>query len=331
MSKLRPNKINFDDDDFVVEFEKEIQQDFVTFGIEENTEPEIKELTPQELEIIEKNEELEQLKKEIENQKQFMLDDLLQKKQEAQEIIENAQKEAQEIISKANEDAKNQKDEIIENAQKEAQEIIENSKTDGEKLIETSKEEIENSRIEATKNGYEDGYKDALEKLQEEFEEKIKNFDTFCNTQYEIKEKIIKSASKDILNIIFNISKKILSKELDEETLKTIIKNTISLLQKKENVNIIVSEKYAKLLYQIQKKEISNDELEIEFENFNKFEGFDLSYNPKLDEDTIIIENLKERYDSSIQSQLDVIIRNILENSKGQIDLGQYIEENETE
>ena len=67
MSKLRPNKINFDDDDFVVEFEKEIQQDFVTFGIEENTEPEIKELTPQELEIIEKNEELEQLKKEIEN------------------------------------------------------------------------------------------------------------------------------------------------------------------------------------------------------------------------------------------------------------------------
>ena len=49
-----------------------------------------------------------------------------------------------------------------------------------------------------------------------------------------------------------------------------------------------------------------------------------------LDDDTIIVENLKERYDASINSQLDVIIRNIYDNSQnGKLDLEQY--ENEAE
>ena len=45
----------------------------------------------------------------------------------------------------------------------------------------------------------------------------------------------------------------------------------------------------------------------------------------------IALENLKERYDASINSQLDVIIRNVYDNSQnGKLDLEQYLED-ETE
>ena len=65
-----------------------------------------------------------------------------------------------------------------------------------------------------------------------------------------VRDKILKSANKDMLDLILNITKKVLFKELDALTIEKIIKNTVSLLEKKENINIILSEKYARLLYE---------------------------------------------------------------------------------
>ncbi|MBQ7286654.1 MAG: hypothetical protein IJW73_02720, partial [Candidatus Gastranaerophilales bacterium] len=87
--------------------------------------------------------------------------------------------------------------------------------------------------------------------------------------------------------------------------------------------------KYARLLFEYQKQTLA-DEAEFNFEDFKQFENFEIVYNPSFDDDTIIVENLKERYDASINSQLDVIIRNIYDNSQnGKLDLEQY--ENEAE
>ena len=47
-----------------------------------------------------------------------------------------------------------------------------------------------------------------------------------------------------------------LIKELDVQTIDKIIKNAINNLEKKENINIILSEKYAKLLFEFQKKSL---------------------------------------------------------------------------
>ena len=68
--------------------------------------------------------------------------------------------------------------------------------------------------------------------------------------------------------------------------------------------------------------ECFNDfKLRFNFEDFKQYDNFNIVYNPSFDEDTIIVENLKERYDASISSQLDVIIRNIYDNSQnGKLD-----------
>ncbi|MBQ8848212.1 MAG: hypothetical protein IJ003_04640 [Candidatus Gastranaerophilales bacterium] len=321
MSRLKLDEINFNDDDFVVEIKNQSNKDVFKNTKKHSNFSKNKAQNPNQ----------EQLQKELEEAQQIISKAQL----EAQEILNNAKNEVDQLISKTNEELDLEKIKVLQEAQKNADEILtsanENSKKEAQDLIEHSKEDIEKARIEATNDGYKDGYKDGLEKIQEELEEKIKKFDKFCQQQYEIKEKIIKSASRDILDLITNISKKILLKEVDSTTLDKIIKSSISLLEKKENINIIVSEKYAKLLFELQQKTLE-EETELRFEDFKHYDNFNIIYNSKFDDDTIIIENLKERLDASIKTQLDVIIRDIYENSQnGKIDVEEYINENETE
>lgn len=320
MSRLRLSEINFNDDEVIVEVDVEQK----------------KELANKTQQILEQADVDAQNKaKEAQNKAQEIIDEatliLNRAKDEAQEIINSANAKAQEIQDKITtqlEEIEIQKNEIIEKANLEAKTIIEkaqeDSKAETEELIKKLKEDIEAERVETIKNAYSEGHSDGLAHIQEELEAKISNFDSFCAQNYEIRNKILKSANKDILDIILNITKKVLLKEIESKTIDKIIKNTISLLEKKENVTIILSQKYAKLLFELQKQSLSED-IEFNFEDFKQYENFDIVYNPSFDDDTIIIENLKERYDASINSQLDVIIRNIYDNSKnGKLDLEDY-------
>ncbi len=326
MSKLRADKISFDNDDFLVEVEKE--------ELPEISAPEVEAETG-----LKKQNEQELLKKQTIDESELILNRARASAQEivdnakieAQNTLQNAQNEAFELKQNEIEKARAEAEKILSQAREEASNILENSKRESSLILENSKEQIENERIEITKKGYEDGYRDGEGRIKDELDEKIKDFDKFCSNQYEIKNKILKTAGKDIFDIIVNISKKIILQEPDAKTLEKIIKNTINLLEKKENINIILSEKYAKILFELQKNALA-DGAELDFSQFKQFEGFDVLYNPELDDDTIIIENLKERFDASLKSQLDVIIRDILKNSNnGYLDAEQYLEENEPE
>lgn len=309
MSKLKIDNINFEESDFVVEVSKKEQKSEIS-----------KDKDIKENEVQKSHQEAELI--------------LNRAKEQAQSLLNEAQAEAEKILNDAQQEVQQRKQEIIDEAIKRADEIVENAKltsqNENEQLLATSKEEIEQERLETIKNAYEEGHKDGVNHAQEELEGKITDFDNFCSNQYEIRDKILKSANKDILDLIINISKKILLKELDAKTLDKIIKNAISMLEKKENITIILSEKYAKILYELQQKSLGED-IELNLENFKQYENFDVVFNPDFNNDTIIVENLKERYDASINSQLDVIIRNIYDNSQnGKLDLEQYIED-ETE
>ena len=256
--------------------------------------------------------------------------------EEAEDSQSEADKAANEIINAA----KVQADKIIEEAKNNAQSIISEAKAQAEKIIEegnVSKNEIltnaqmqiENQSQEAANKGYEEGYKDAQVKFFEEQEEKIKAFEEFCSQQNIVRDKILKNASREILNIIQNISKTVLLKEIDGEVLDKIIKKTISMFDKKEDIVIILSEKYAKLLYEFQKKEA---DIELNFDDFKKYKGFEVIYNKELSEDTIIVENPKERFCASILSQLDKITREIMNNTQnGNLETEEYDETQRTE
>ena len=335
MSKIKIDKINFDDADFLVEIDNAGQKKKVI-----NKQEKIEKAQNKNAEIEEKNKELEKLNEaQLENFERLQREisqaelQLNRARQDAQEIFDSAQKQASELVENALSEVEAQKIAIIEEAKAQAEQIVqeakETSSKEAETLIATSKEEIEQERITTIKTAYDEGYKDGLERIQEELEEKIQDLNNFCSNQYEIRDKILKSANKDMLDLILNITKKVLLKELDAQTIEKIIKNAISLLEKKENISIILSEKYARLLFEYQKQSLADD-IEFNFEDFKQFENFEIVYNPSFDDDTIIVENLKERYDASINSQLDVIIRNIYDNSQnGKLDLEQY--ENEAE
>ena len=301
MSKLNSNKINFNENDFLVEVsELEVQQEGVS---------------KQELIMNRAQNEAEQ---EIKNAKQ-----------KASEIIQNAQQEAesksQEIINNANIQAET----IVENAKKEAEKLLEEANIEKNELLTNAQQEVEKASQDGANKGYEEGYQDAQNKFLEENEEKILAFDKFCLNQNIVRDKILKNASREILNIIQNISKAVLLKELDGNTLDKIIKNTITFFDKKENITIILSEKYARLLYELQKKDLNT---ELNFEDFKQYQGFEIVYNKESDEDTIIVENPKERFCASINTQIDKIMREILDNTQnGNLDIEEYDDTSGTE
>lgn len=304
MSKLKSDKISFDNDDVVV-------------GIEP-------------LALLSNS----ALKEEI-NEEELILN---RAKSSARELISSAENKARDIVQSAVDEARELKEEstknarlkaqeILKKAQDEAQEILKKAQEQNSLLIQNSNEQIEAQRIEEAKRGYEEGHEDGLNRVQEELEEKISAFDNFCSIQYEIRNKILKKAGKDIFDVIANISKKILLKEPEPKTLEKIILAAVELLEEKENIKIILSKKYASLLFELQKHALGDD-IELKFEDFKQYNNFEVLYNPNLQDDTIIVENLSERFDASLGAQLDVIIRDILKNSKnGFLDTKDYLED----
>ena len=301
MSKLNSDKINFNENDFVVEINEEINHR--------------NHISKQELVL---NRALNEAELQVENAQN-----------EANDIIENAKQDAINQSQKIINEAKEQANDIHEEAKKQTNDIIENSAAEKNEILTNAQAQIEKASQEAANKGYDEGYSDAQKKFLEENEEKIAAFDKFCSYQNSIRDKILKNASREILNIIQTISRKVIYKELDALILDKIIKNTISFLEKKENITIVLSEKYAKLLYELQKKET---DIEFNFEDFKQYQGFEVVYNKELNEDTIIIENGNERFCASIEQQLDKIMREIFNNTQnGNIDLEEYDETSATE
>ena len=192
--------------------------------------------------------------------------------QEAQKIIEDAKLQAQQIINDAVFEAQNQCDEIKENAKNEGYQA-----------------------------GYDNGYIDGTNQITQELTDKIINVDNFTQSTFEIKKRIIKSAHKDIIELLAIISDKICHKKLeqDEKIFEEITKSAINLLKEKENINIIVNPKMAQKIWEI------SDTLK---ETVQGLENIKILEDSSVGVDGTIVEGVKNRIDCTIQNQIKVII-----------------------
>lgn len=192
--------------------------------------------------------------------------------QEAQKIIEEAKLQAQQIINDAVFEAQNQCDEIKENAKNEGYQA-----------------------------GYDNGYIDGTNQITQELTDKIINVDNFTQSTFEIKKRIIKSAHKDIIELLAIISDKICHKKLeqDEKIFEEITKSAINLLKEKENINIIVNPKMAQKIWEI------SDTLK---ETVQGLENIKIIEDSSVGVDGTIVEGVKNRIDCTIQNQIKVII-----------------------
>lgn len=214
--------------------------------------------------------------KEIYNKQKLILDEAkIKAKQitiEANKTLEEAQNQAQVIIDKANKKATQQAELIIKQAFE-----------------------------EGFKKGFEEGKVKAHEEVTKELEDKIINVDNFTKSTFEIKKKIIRSAYSDVLELIMLISKKIIKKNLDENSdiLLNIISEAISKLNcEDETIKIITNPKMYEKLISISER-IQNE--------IPKLKNISIIEDNNVSSDGVIIETLSNRVDATLSSCINEI------------------------
>ena len=285
MSRIKSDKINLGNS-IVVDF----------FSDET---PEPQEFENNEEILPEQHSRINLMEQEAKDKIEKMLDDA---KNEAQKIIEEAEFTSQQLKDEAQvclDEAKNEAQEILNKANQEAQSINEAANQEAQTIRETASKD-------GAKEGFEAGYSDGREKIHQELMHKIKGMDEIALSAFDVKNKILNSSKHEIVELVLLIAKKICIDSIDKEAVAKVVSSSIKLLSDKENIELILSEKYARLL-----NEILNGE-DAENIDIDKLRGIKLTYNSKFSDDTLIVQTPKERLDLGFKTQLDNISKEFL-------------------
>ena len=295
MSRIKSDKINLGTS-VVVDF----------FSNQEPEEPLVSQEQEEErLLLSERESKINLMEREAEAKVQKMLDEAAR---EAQNILESANIEAQGL--------KNRAQELLDCAAKKGDEILDEAKTEAQKIKETAQQEAlgikETASQEGAKEGYEAGYTDGCEKIRQELLQKIVAMDEIAKNAFEMKNKILSSSKREIVELVLMIAKKVCIDSVDENALIHLVDEAVKLLSDKENIELILSEKYARLLNEILNNTLNSDTVQTEID-IDKLRSIKLSYNSKMSDDTLIIQTPKERLDLGFETQLNQIAQKFKE------------------
>lgn len=295
MSRIKSDKINLGTS-VVVDF----------FSNQEPEEPLVSQEQEEErLLLSERESKINLMEREAEAKVQKMLDEAAR---EAQNILESANIEAQGL--------KNRAQELLDCAAKKGDEILDEAKTEAQKIKETAQQEAlgikETASQEGAKEGYEAGYTDGCEKIRQELLQKIVAMDEIAKNAFEMKNKIMSSSKREIVELVLMIAKKVCIDSVDENALIHLVDEAVKLLSDKENIELILSEKYARLLNEILNNTLNSDTAQADID-IDKLRSIKLSYNSKMSDDTLIIQTPKERLDLGFETQLNQIAQKFKE------------------
>lgn len=246
---------------------------------------------------------------------------LMEREAEAkvQKMLDEAAREAQNILESANIEAqglKNRAQELLDCAAKKGDEILDEAKIEAQKIKETAQQEAlgikETASQEGAKEGYEAGYTDGCEKIRQELLQKIIAMDEIAKNAFEMKNKIMSSSKREIVELVLMIAKKVCIDSVDKNALIHLVNESVKFLSDKENIELILSEKYARLLNEILNNTLNSDTAQTEID-IDKLRSIKLSYNSKMSDDTLIIQTPKERLDLGFETQLNQIAQKFKE------------------
>ena len=290
MSRITSDKISLADSIVVDFFSNDSQQ--------EQVEPEVDTVNTEQMT------RLNLLQLEAQDKSQKIIDEA---SMQAQEILDKARLEADQMILKAQEDSQKLKNE--------ANELLEKLKVEADSLLESTKNEVEQLKENASqagaKEGYQAGYDDGLKNIKEELVHKIFAMDEVTKNAFEMKKKIMSSSKREIVELVLMIARRVVLNSVDEISVARIVDKSISLLNDKENIELILSEKYAKLLNQVLNDDLLEQKPDLEID-INKLRSIKLTFNSKFADDTLIVQTPKERLDLGFESQLDEISKEFL-------------------
>ena len=217
-------------------------------------------------------------------------------------------------------------DSIVAEAKKKADAIIQEAKTKADNLVMQAGSQAEamkeDALAESKKQGYEEGYANGKEKITTEMENLVYNLDNFAKCKFDMKNRIIKSLHKDILDLVLSISEQICKGQIthSKQALLNVVVNAIAQLKEKESVTIIVNPEMAQKIYQI------SDKLK---ENIHNLEHIKIVEDTAVSPDGTIVESVGSRVDARVSAQIEQFARHLYDelNSVPEIELTKEIED----
>lgn len=215
----------------------------------------------------------------------------------------------QDAHNKKIQEALNKQRELVEQGERQAAEILEQAQAQAQQLIEDATNQalaqVDEITQKAHEEGFEAGRQEGLENITNELSDKIINVDNFAQCNFDIKNNIIKSAQRDIVNLVIEIAQKVCSKslELDDKILMEITENAIRALKDKEDITIIVNPEMAEKIYAI------SDELK---EKVPQLSSIKIVEDNSVSPDGTIVESPLSRVDCRIKSQIDEIANKLM-------------------
>jgi len=205
----------------------------------------------------------------------------------------------------ADTDAKAQQ--IVDNADNKSQIIIETANTEATRIIEEARkkaeEEYESIKQKAYEEGFAKGEEDGLAKFNKDAEEGLQALETLAKSSFDMKNNIIDSASRDIVEIVSVIADKVCHVKFNPQVLYQITLDAIKLLNDKENITIIVSPK----LVEYVQKMVPNFKSSIQ-----NLQSLKIVEDASLSPDGVIVETPATRLDSRISSQISELTQKML-------------------
>ncbi len=217
--------------------------------------------------------------------------------------------EGNQVLNKEVVEAKKIAEKIVADAKLEAQGIIAQAHTQAENLIKQARLEAESQAetiTEAAKeDGFNAGYSEGKEKITTELEDRIQNVDEFAKCTFELKNKIIKSAHLDILDLITDIAKKVCKQELSQNPriLRTLVEESINQLSEKEEITIIANPEMINKLYAIA------DDMKSKIHGLKTIK---IQEDSSVSADGTIIESLDSRIDTRMSGQIEQIYQKLI-------------------
>ena len=207
-------------------------------------------------------------------------------------------------VVQENEEAKKEANRLVEEAKYQASQILENANAEAQRIIDESSASIQQATQDAQAQGFEAGFADGMNKILDENSHKIQALDTLANSAFQVKKYIIQSAEKEIIDLVLQISEKVVKTkfEVEPDLIKAIVRSAISELKEKEQVKVLVNPILSSKI-----AEISDDLIA----SMHGLECIKIIEDKTVPPDGVIVESLESRIDARLSSQIAELTKSL--------------------
>ena len=208
------------------------------------------------------------------------------------QILADTDAKAQQIVSNAGDKSNI----IVQTASNEAARMVEDAKR-------KAQQEYDIIKQQAYQEGFEQGRADGLEQFKADANECLKALETLASSSFDMKNNIIDSASRDIVELVSVITDKVCHVSFNPQILFQITLDAIKLLNDKENITIIVSPQLVDYIQQM----VPNFRATIQ-----NMQTLKILEDSSLSPDGVIVETPNTRLDSRISAQIAELTQKML-------------------